>query len=274
MRFTRGMGGNGRSTTPVAMLVAGVIQAGAGPPAASAAVDHVVQPGESLWSIAAANNFTTRSIAAFNGIGDDAYVYAGETIQIPTVEEGEAALAATGTSPDASASAGHVVQPGETLSGVAAAHGVATETLASHNGLAADAFLIAGETIQVPTDAAGSSAAPAVSAGPSASLGLAPGAAESWDAMHAAALESYWIDLQPAGPLSGYRTYEEQAYLYDLYLSGLGAPANPPGTSTHELGISVDLAEPVMRDVVDQIGGVYGWVGTIPTEWWHVQYVG
>jgi hypothetical protein len=29
-----------------------------------------------------------------------------------------------------------------------------------------------------------------------------------------------------------------------------------------------------MRDVIDQIGGVYGWAGTIPSEWWHVAYVG
>ena len=29
--------------------------------------------------------------------------------------------------------------------------------------------------------------------------------------------------------LSAYRTWEQQSYLYDLYLAGLGAPANPPG---------------------------------------------
>jgi hypothetical protein len=29
-----------------------------------------------------------------------------------------------------------------------------------------------------------------------------------------------------------------------------------------------------MRDIVDQIGGSYGWAGTIPSEWWHVAYVG
>ena len=38
------------------------------PPGAEAAVPHVVQPGETLWSIAAANNFTTRTVAAFNGL--------------------------------------------------------------------------------------------------------------------------------------------------------------------------------------------------------------
>jgi hypothetical protein len=27
-----------------------------------------------------------------------------------------------------------------------------------------------------------------------------------------------------------------------------------------------------MRAVVDQIGASYGWSGTIPTEWWHIQW--
>ena len=92
--------------------------------------------------------------------------------------------------------------------------------------------------------------------------------------MDAEAQSSDGVDLQSAGPLSGYRTYEEQAYLYDLYLSGEGEPANPPGTSTHEFGIAVDLLDPSMRSVVDAIGGAYGWAGTIASERWHVQYLG
>ena len=37
---------------------------------AAANVPHVVQPGETLWTIAAANNFTTRSLAAANGLSE------------------------------------------------------------------------------------------------------------------------------------------------------------------------------------------------------------
>jgi LAS superfamily LD-carboxypeptidase LdcB len=91
--------------------------------------------------------------------------------------------------------------------------------------------------------------------------------------MRQAALAQFGVDLYPDGPLSGYRTYEQQAYLYDLFLAGAGPPANPPGTSTHELGLAVDVAEPVMRDVIDQIGPTYGWYG-ISSEWWHVEYSG
>src|SRR5436190_15562192 len=60
---------------------------------ARAAVPHVVAPGETLWSIAAANNFTTRSIAVFNGLSPDSNVVLGSTIQIPSVAEAAVRLA-------------------------------------------------------------------------------------------------------------------------------------------------------------------------------------
>lgn len=240
MRFRVSTGGSGRYASAVAAVVAGLLQAGTTP--ARAAVPHVVQPGESLWSIAAANNFTTRTVAAFNGITEDAYVVAGQTIEVPSVEEGAAALAAAG------------ITPATTSTSTAT-----TETTSA--GLAPG---------QPEGSTYGLGHIPSVWG----ELHLQPAAADSWNAMRAAALEQFGVDLAPAGPLSAYRTYEQQAYLYDLYLSGAGAPANPPGSSTHELGIAVDLADPAMREVVDQIGAAYGWVGNIPSEWWHVAYVG
>jgi LysM repeat protein len=63
---------------------------------ASAGVPHVVQPGETLWTIAAANNFTTRALAAANGLSEDSQVVLGSTMTIPSVSEAAAALAARG----------------------------------------------------------------------------------------------------------------------------------------------------------------------------------
>jgi LysM repeat protein len=287
MRDAQRTGGKLVRVAPVALL--GMIAAlVAWPQPATAAVAHVVQPGETLWSIAVANNLTTRTVAVFNGLPEDAMVIAGETVQVPTVEEGAAALASagTGSSSTSTGSAGgsaHLVQPGESLWSVAVANGLSVGELASFNGLAEDTLLIAGETIQVPAGGAASTGtAPAVdpSTGlaylwsPEGSVPLDPAAAASFEQMRQASLAQFGVDLYPGGLLSGYRTYEQQAYLYDLYLSGQGAPANPPGTSSHEYGSAVDLADPVMRDIVDQIGGSYGWAATIPSEWWHVAYVG
>ncbi len=44
---------------------------------ASAGVDHIVKPGETLWSIANSNNFTTRSLAAANGLNENSQVVLG-----------------------------------------------------------------------------------------------------------------------------------------------------------------------------------------------------
>jgi LysM repeat protein len=283
MRDAQRTGGNLVRVAPVALLGMIAVLA-AWPQPARAAVAHVVQPGETLWSIAYANNLTTRTVAVFNGLPEDAMVIEGETIQVPTVEEGAAALSGAGSSSSAGTSSGsdHVVQPGESLWSVAVANGLTVQELASFNGLSEDALLITGDTIQVPAGGGGAGSAPAVdpSTGlayvwsPEGSVPLDPAAAASFEEMRQASLSQFGIDLYPAGTLSGYRTYEQQAYLYDLYLSGQGEPANPPGSSSHEYGGAVDLADPAMRDVVDQIGATYGWAGTIPSEWWHVEWVG
>jgi N-acetylmuramoyl-L-alanine amidase len=140
---------------------------------ASAEVAHTVAPGETLWSIAAANNLTTRTVAAYNGLSEDAQVVLGSTVRIPSTVEGYAALQNAGlvaSSAPASAPAssgggggGYAVQPGDTLSGVAAANGLSVATLAAANGLDPSAFLIAGTSISVPS---GGGAAPAASAAP------------------------------------------------------------------------------------------------------------
>jgi LAS superfamily LD-carboxypeptidase LdcB len=199
---------------------------------AQAALPHVVQPGETLWSISAANNLTTRTVAVYNDLPEDAALVEGTTITVPTVAEGEAALAnATVESP----------APPETDP---------TETIAPAPGMG-----------HVPS--------------PYGELHLIPAAADSWNAMRAESLAVYGIDIYPSGPTAAYRTYEQQAQIYEEFLAGVGEPANPPGTSSHELGIAVDVETPEMRWVIDQIGWKYGW-GKVhgPGEWWHVDYLG
>jgi LysM repeat protein len=121
---------------------------------AAAGVAHVVQPGESLWSIAAANNFTTRSLAAANGLSEDSNVVLGSTLQIPSVQEASAALA-SGTPPaQITPQGGYAVQPGDTLSGIAASHGVSLASLAAANGVSPDSFAIAGTTLSIPSASA------------------------------------------------------------------------------------------------------------------------
>ena len=278
-----GPGPGGQTGRAAALAAAAMALIGGWSPAqADAAVAHTVLEGETLSGIAAANGISTESLAAYNGMSADAWVISGTTISVPAATE-----VGTTSSTTATTSAGsHTVIEGETLSGIAAANGITTEALASANGMAADAWAITGTTLQIPsagTTSTTSSGQPAATPtdwttqiySPNGTAYLASNAASNWEAMRQASLSQYGVDLYPAGSLSAYRTYDQQAYLYNLYLSGQGAPANPPGTSSHEYGTAVDVADPSMRTVVDEIGPTYGWTKVLgPDEWWHLDYVG
>jgi soluble lytic murein transglycosylase-like protein len=139
------------------LAAAGLLSA----PSANAAVPHTVAPGETLWSIAAASNLTTRTVAAYNGLSEDAQVVLGATIMVPSVTEGAAALVsapATSTTSAAAAAApepmgGYTVRWGDTLSGLATSAGVSAESMAAANGLDPDGVLLAGTVIKLPTGA-------------------------------------------------------------------------------------------------------------------------
>ena len=153
-------------TSKLCFLVAAASLAVAAP--APASVAHTVEPGETLWSIAAASNLTTRTLAAANGLPDDAQVVVGSTIQVPSVQEGAAALVETGRvaapsaapvvapapEPAAPEPAGaYTVQPGDTLAGIAARSGIGTGQLAWMNGVDPAAVLLAGTVLKLPTGA-------------------------------------------------------------------------------------------------------------------------
>ena len=137
---------------------------------ATAGVPHTVEPGETLWSIAAANNFTTRALAAANGLPETAQVVVGRTVTIPTEGEAAAALGlggGAGTSPGGQAVTGsstseggpppagaYTVRPGDTLTGIAARSGVTAGQVAFMNGLAPDARVIIGTVLKLPAGGA------------------------------------------------------------------------------------------------------------------------
>ena len=150
------------------------------PTPAAAAVPHTVQAGETLWSIAASNNFTTRALAAANGLPEDAQVVIGSTIQIPSEAEAAAALGAVPAPADGAGATAppvqgaYTVQPGDTLSGIAAASGISVGQVAWMNGLDPDQPLPAGAALKLPTSAAPAQAVPAAQAQPAVVVDAAP----------------------------------------------------------------------------------------------------
>ncbi len=159
---------------------------------AQAAVPHTVQPGETLWSISAANNLTTRTVAAFNGLSEESQVILGSTIMIPDTVEGYAALqqaglvpaepaqAAAPAAPAAPATAAaapapqgaYTVRPGDTLSALAAQTGTSVAAMAAMNGLDPNGLLLAGTVVKLP----GGAPAPVQASAPAPAATVVPAA--------------------------------------------------------------------------------------------------
>ncbi|HJS94133.1 MAG TPA: LysM peptidoglycan-binding domain-containing protein [Solirubrobacteraceae bacterium] len=148
------------------------------PATASAYFVHVVAPGESLFSIAATDGLTVDQLAAANGLSPTTQLVTGSTLQIPPQGSGTAVASSSGASSTAAASStgdgdndaddvgstasaapassggAYVVQPGDTLTGIASRAGLSPDSLAAANGLDANGVLISGTVLRLSGGAA------------------------------------------------------------------------------------------------------------------------
>jgi LysM repeat protein len=111
-----------------------------------------VRPGDTLSGIAAANGVSAAALAAANGLDADAFVISGTRLRLPSA--GTPAPAAAPAAAPAQR-AGYGVRPGDTLSGIAAAHGLSAAALAAANGLGPDALVISGTRLKIPAAGGG-----------------------------------------------------------------------------------------------------------------------
>jgi LysM repeat protein len=180
----------------IAIAAAAVLMS---PAAASAYFVHIVAPGESLSSIAAADGLTVQQLAAANGLLPDAQLVIGSSLQIPPQGLSATASPASGTTavsasggdgdndgddvgssaasvsvvPVSSGGASYVVQPGDTLSAIAARAGLSANRLAAANGLDPRAYLLSGTVLRLSGDS--SAVAPVSSSASTGSYVVQPG---------------------------------------------------------------------------------------------------
>lgn len=102
---------------------------------------HVVQPGETLFSIARRYGLTVQQVAAANGITNPALIYAGQVLTIPG---GGGTPGPTPTGPQT-----YTVQPGDTLFRIARRFGTSVDTLVRLNGLANADVLYVGQILLI-----------------------------------------------------------------------------------------------------------------------------
>ncbi len=149
----------------------------ASPAAAAADFPHVVSAGESLSSVAAADGLSVSQLAAANGLSTDSLLIAGTTLQIPPQSSGttedapvasdsaSAPSSGPSTSTGSGGSGSYVVQPGDTLSAIAARVGTTVDQLAAANGIDPAGLLLAGVGLSLPGASDSTSVSEPVSTG-------------------------------------------------------------------------------------------------------------
>ena len=199
------------TATAVALVVAGT----------STAATYRVRWGDTLTGIAAAHGTTVSALAAANGLKPSRILLEGTVLNVPGGGGGGGS---------------YRVQPGDTLSGIAARYGTSAAALARANGLASPDFILAGWTLSISGGIAPGTASPSTAA----AAWSAEASIDAWsahygvDARLARALAWMESGYQPgvvshAGAV-GVMQVTPPAWLYvENVLLGTSVPRTPDG---------------------------------------------
>lgn len=106
---------------------------------------YVVQPGDTLNGIADQTGVSAGDLAAWNGLTDPNQVTVGQVLKLTA--------SASSGSATAPSSRTYVVQPGDTLLGIAQQLGVSADQLAAANQMTDPDSIVVGQTLSVPAGA-------------------------------------------------------------------------------------------------------------------------
>ncbi|AUI52271.1 LysM peptidoglycan-binding domain-containing protein [Arthrobacter crystallopoietes] len=116
---------------------------------------HTVKSGETISGIAARYGLGTSKVLSLNGLKPSSIIYPGQKIKLSgSASSGSATKSSSGSS--SSSGGSYTVKSGDTLSGIAARHGMGLSKILSLNGLKASSIIYPGQKIKVSGSAASS----------------------------------------------------------------------------------------------------------------------
>jgi murein DD-endopeptidase MepM/ murein hydrolase activator NlpD len=113
---------------------------------------HVIQKGDTIYSLARTYGVSSQEIQRLNRIDDPGRIQTGQRIRIP------GASASFGPVPAAQGVTEHRAARGETLYGIARLYGISLQTLLASNGLSESYTLKIGDMLRIPSSMASLSA--------------------------------------------------------------------------------------------------------------------
>ncbi|WP_235556810.1 LysM peptidoglycan-binding domain-containing protein [Microbacterium sp. GCS4] len=118
---------------------------------------YVVQPGDTVSSIASGFGLRTVDVLTWNGLSWRSVIYPGQTLALT----GAASAAAPAAAPAPVPTASHVVVAGDTVFGIAKKYGLTVDAVLAANGLTRASVIYPGQTIALSATAPAAPAAPA-----------------------------------------------------------------------------------------------------------------
>lgn len=140
------------SAAVLSTLITGTVAHAAGPATVQAPTRvssskiYTVRPGDTLTGIAARHGISLAAVFAANTMGMKTVIYPGQKITVGTAAPAPVAPKQVPT-PARSSVATHAVVPGDTLSGIAARHGVALASVLEANNLQMRSIIYPGQKI-------------------------------------------------------------------------------------------------------------------------------
>ena len=114
--------------------------------------NYLVQPGDTLYSIARRSGMSLNSLLTLNGLSQSSVIYPGQSLTISQSDSRVATKSSYNAKPLASGvstSGTYTVQAGDTLYGIARRSGMSLNTLLSLNGLSQSSVIHPGQTLKL-----------------------------------------------------------------------------------------------------------------------------